>query len=850
MSFPKNNSSSPESHISDSEIASNAVKNETSRELKGFKALFDKIVKIEAQNDTHGENTASSSVTYYIQKLKRKLGVEGVTNVSDIKSMDDIADSLRYFEDENFPQLLHFIHNNSKEALSLFTDKINENTYKFNFYENNALNDQSSLRDYFGSEVLYIKKGPKTAIRTPNGYRIFDPIGSNESPKYLTIHSGEEVSVLKDITPSQKDRLQSHGLSDYTKPLSFATEQAVDTIRQQIQLYKATINSNIDNFDNSAVTDELTRLKESLDKINLADAINNPSFLAEKTTHINDLLERANQKIVKILDPKEGPQKWAIFIKSLNKNLELNNEYQSNQLNNNFEALKTTIGSKSGNLISYVTKTIKDNEPIDQDSVAKILGYSNINNIQEAKLGEVMRLLGERVSLLSGVKSLDFVASISLYQQDALQDLPKKFKAFGIISKTELWKEFATDYGLENMDDFLQKNPAEITAILRGFSAYFKAIKTRNGRTMTDKESSHLAQIEAIVYQFDQITQAREARENRFHEQIDATNQVLQRQQALSTAMENVSHLSGEGLQNFLQRVKQKNKERRRQERAKAEKAYGEENKDTPEAQAAIADAVEISMDMPNFTIDHFNDDGLPIFMVGEEGQAVVVDSEKNTMYADNIQAKGDMAKYIKFPIDPENVAGVQITGAIIEGSFWTSDYGLAKDTRSLGPKKVQNMFRQIYPFGSIQALSEDEVNGWKNLQLELRARGKGIQYFWQQMGVTYRDGGLIDEKGGDIRVKIKESINSARVGNFKFLDENADHLQDLKVGILGNEYGIKTDPYLEKLARYMTDHKDFTFNKFLRGKGIIGKEAQILNPKDKKKLKPKIEKAILNLSL
>lgn len=189
------------------------------------------------------------------------------------------------------------------------------------------------------------------------------------------------------------------------------------------------------------------------------------------------------------------------------------------------------------------------------------------------------------------------------------------------------------------------------------------------------------------------------------------------------------------------------------------------------QAQQSIASAAEVSMKFPNFTIESFNKEGLPVYSVGEPAQEIVADIEAHEMYPNNIDLSGTMADRLKFPLEAEHVPGVQLTGAITDGNFWTSDYGLTNDTRRIGQGKFQNMIAEIYNWGAHRELTENEINGWKNLQIELRARGKGMQYLWSVMGAIDKNGEVIDEKGKDIRMPVMKLIDSARVGNFEVLD-------------------------------------------------------------------------------
>ncbi len=209
--------------------------------------------------------------------------------------------------------------------------------------------------------------------------------------------------------------------------------------------------------------------------------------------------------------------------------------------------------------------------------------------------------------------------------------------------------------------------------------------------------------------------------------------------------------------------------------RKKAEEVYlksfpnGDLN--STKAKIAIANTVYVESIMPNFKIDHFTTEGLPVYKVGELQQEIVVDVDRDEMYSNNANEKETMSDYQKCPVSPRFVPVVQVFGAILDASFWTTDYGASGSRRKLGKEKLQNMIVQIYPLGEFRELTENEINGWRNMALELRARGKSIDYFWKVMGATYdEDGGIIDESGKEIGPKVKAAIEASRNNNFDWL--------------------------------------------------------------------------------
>ena len=208
-----------------------------------------------------------------------------------------------------------------------------------------------------------------------------------------------------------------------------------------------------------------------------------------------------------------------------------------------------------------------------------------------------------------------------------------------------------------------------------------------------------------------------------------------------------------------------------------AAKAYAESNPNvnisSDEAREAIQTAVDIQKRMPNFTIKEFNEEGFPIYEVGEPAQEVVVDTNKNEMYTNNTEKGETMSAYQRCPLDAKYVPAVQVFGAILDASFWTTDYGASGSTRKMGKDKLQNILAEIYSLGNVRELTENEINGWRNMALELRGRGKSIDYFWKVMGVTYDDNqGIIDESGSKIRQKVKNTVEASRNNNFDWLDK------------------------------------------------------------------------------
>ncbi len=255
------------------------------------------------------------------------------------------------------------------------------------------------------------------------------------------------------------------------------------------------------------------------------------------------------------------------------------------------------------------------------------------------------------------------------------------------------------------------------------------------------------------------------------NEKIDAMNDLV-------TDMKESSSLD-----NFVNKLKEKDKKRKEKIRNIYEASFvnsGDLNSE--EVQIAIKNALEIEDEFTGITLIEFDKKThQPVYRIGRTKQIITV-NEENKMRPVNINKKETMIAYQEVEAKPENLPVLQIFSAIARANkmtLGTANYKDTNATRSLGKTRTANMIRQIYPWGAQRPLSDNEVTGWAYAI----DRVGSIDKFWKIMGATYdKDGGLIDEKGKDIRFHVMMVIEASRNNNFDWLNKYEEEKQQKNI--------------------------------------------------------------------
>jgi len=756
----------------------------------------------------------------------------------------EIGEVVNSFSDE---ALMRFVTANKEAALELFSDvrkEVGQDStleYEIKFYGNKTLEKNVDFFDLLPKEyrIIMLDEIHNTyAVRTPTGYRAFhrglmslndvsDPSLKVGEP--IKMKSQSKVRIYRSI-----EDIPNHNTIKENYEASKLAEQASHNPKNQEKERNMQVNrhftlnfrSLLDRFKvklsevSPGLKQDLEQDIEDLEKLlknmnNSKEAVDRPEVFAEY--FMNKIQSDVNIIVKKIMvsdDSGKVKKELSLLMKS---NFESVKKANQSLLNVNRRSLLRLLGLPSNKLgvINHILKEFDDNPYFTESNVIKVLkdlGIARSKPFTEKEIRNIYNLLKSRARL--GIQSAAYehfsVATIraiskaqvevikTLYIDDSgdvPEDLRKLFNEFFTNKNFTLNELTAKIRSLTSLNSQQKKLLYER---LKDFVPSKPTQYEKEARKELVKSSKKLTVFQKIDRKVDE---ALKADKKTFFEEIkEEVNLVIVKRQVTEAYRKSYPSVSTAQI--------------------------------SPAAQQVIDNAARVAVDMPAFTISRFNEVGLPVFEVGQTAQEVVVDKENDEMYPANIDSTGTMSDFVKFPVKAENIPGIQITGAVTDGNFWTADYGVTNANRSMGVSKTQNIFRQIYPLGDTIALNEDVINGWKNLQIELRARGRGMPYFWKQMGVVDKYGELLDEKGGDIALNVRNAIASARVGNFDWLDNKNQVDGGLYEGVLAKDYGFD-DRLVAQFGVHLKNSKVSVVN-FMKQHGLYDEKHTTLDPKFK----------------
>lgn len=755
---------------------SNEVRKLTSEELS---KLLKKIVKLEAENDNVGDdrNWAEKLRDYVGSEVDKKDGVirsvvgkvsRGTLNAAQkflkFGDADTIADVLESLEGQKSGILLDFIKYHRKEALSLFTDKVSKDIYRFDFYGNNFLSDQTNLSNYF-VDGEYLEIDGNIAYESANGYKIFS--GPNKN-KPLLIQSGDTVHVVRSLSKTQEDELRKlTGKEVGEEKISDKNQLVRRDLMSQVQAYKSAIRTSSLLLDSDAFSGIDFKLKEelkgvfrdfgkNLDGIDFANSSNDENFFKKKTFEISGLLENGMNEVKLIFLNSPDYKKNIGFFDQLIANLKSRNkidqESKINLLNSNKESLNDIVGDKTNLLLSEFDKTGYKVFGRGQ-SLSILLGKAGIIGLSEEHQDMVLKVLKQRAKILAGKDSLKFITAI-VNRSEKLISISKQkaviWKNLNLISRNTP----AIEVGSQK--DFFTKTTDEMRSFVEEIKVQYgeihkkayelkfgnkktniqqSAVKVKNKfydkpsvPAITERSVSFEDSDEGISYQniFNKLivdVDSLESLENEekqiqkdFNTDIDRANSVYKSRINQAEEIANIikiNNSSPEEKAKFWKKVEVYHQQYQESQQ-KLNDSFSASGLDatTPEAQESIYNLSSAMTGMPESFDVKVESDGTFSAQV-EGGNKFEIDMSTNPPKMKPFGVPdGPFSDTLKFDMTPENIPAIQIFSAMEAFAIVFNQERLQDGNNSMGKWKLDTFFQNLYPFRL--TLDKNTLVGWK----------------------------------------------------------------------------------------------------------------------------------------
>ncbi len=170
----------------------------------------------------------------------------------------------------------------------------------------------------------------------------------------------------------------------------------------------------------------------------------------------------------------------------------------------------------------------------------------------------------------------------------------------------------------------------------------------------------------------------------------------------------------------------------------------------------ALTDALNMLQKLPRgVSLSRVFDGGF-VMKVGNPPIDAIVNLRKGKMYPANLDKTEALgADYLSFSIRAENIAKVQFSSALIEGTYKSSNEGVFEAFKRMKVANFENRLEQLIPSRNFALMSPEMMMGTRNLMLN--NPNMAIDDIFQKLGLLTPDG----------KLKANLTDSSARFVNF-----------------------------------------------------------------------------------